>query len=75
MYPHFQNTSDGSTFINISSDILNKLKIPIPEKREEQKFSFIYNQVEKLKIKYKESEKELDNLFGSLMQRAFRGEL
>ena len=41
----------------------------------QNKFADIIQQVEKLKAKYKESEKELNNLFGSLMQRAFRGEL
>ena len=41
----------------------------------QNKFADIVQQVEKLKAEYKESEKELDNLFGSLMQRAFRGEL
>jgi len=75
MYLYFQNTSDGSTFINISSDVLNNLKILIPDTKDEEKYSSINKQVEKLKAKYKESEKELNNLFGSLMQRAFKGEL
>lgn len=39
------------------------------------RLSILVQKVEKLKEKQRESEKELDNLFNSLMQKAFRGEL
>ncbi len=49
--------------------------IPLPPINLQNKFADIVQQTEKLKAKYKESETELNNLFGSLMQRAFKGEL
>lgn len=63
-------TREAFNFKKIKSfDVMNP-KIDL-----QNKFADIVQQVEKLKAEYKESEKELDNLFGSLMQRAFRGEL
>ena len=47
----------------------------LPPVSEQQKFANLVQRVEKLKQKQRESEKELDNLFNSLMQKAFRGEL
>lgn len=51
---------------------LELIKPPLPK---QQKFADIVLKVEKLKEKQRESEKELNNLFNSLMQKAFRGEL
>lgn len=60
--------------------ILNKgrfslIQIPLPPISEQQKFAALAEKVESLRAKQRESEKELDTLFNSLMQRAFRGEL
>jgi type I restriction enzyme S subunit len=41
----------------------------------QQKFAALVEKVESLRAKQRESEKELENLFNSLMQRAFKGEL
>jgi type I restriction enzyme S subunit len=41
----------------------------------QQKFANLVQKVEKLKEKQSESENELNNLFNSLMQRAFRGKI
>jgi type I restriction enzyme S subunit len=60
---------------NISPTLLREFPIYVPPIDLQNKFTEIVKQVEKVKTKYKESEKELDNLFGSLMQRAFKGEL
>ena len=67
--------SRGIRQANISNDDILDLIVPVPPIHLQNKFSDIVHQVELLKAKYKESEKELDNLFGSLMQRAFKGEL
>jgi type I restriction enzyme S subunit len=40
---------------------------------EQQKCGSLVEKVEGLRAKQRESEKELENLFGSLMQRAFKG--
>ena len=47
----------------------------IPPIELQNKFADIVKQTELLKSQYQESEKELNNLFNSLMQRAFKGEL
>jgi type I restriction enzyme S subunit len=56
---------------NINLDILRKLKLPLPPLPLQQKFARIVEQVEQLHVRQRESEKELENLFGSLMQRYF----
>ena len=48
-----------------------KLEIGLPPIDIQEKFAEIAKQTELLKIKYQESEKELNNLFGSLMQKSF----
>jgi type I restriction enzyme S subunit len=74
-YDYFQSIGQGSTFINISREVLSNLAIPIPEGALQQKFSTIFEKVESLRAKQRQSEQELEHLFHSLMQRAFRGEL
>jgi type I restriction enzyme S subunit len=54
---------------------LKILNIPVPALPVQQKFAVLLEKVESLKAKQRESEKELENLFNSLMQRAFKGEL
>lgn len=75
MYKYFQSTSSGSTFINIGKESLLNLKLPHPNSCDNKRFSQIFNEIDKLKEQYKRSLQESENLFNSLMQRAFRGEL
>ena len=65
----------GSTFKAINSKQLRSIKIPLPPISLQQKFSSIVEHVEKLKEKQKESKKNVDEMFNSLMQKAFKGEL
>jgi len=74
-YQHFQSIGQGSTFINISKDTLSDLPIPFPRLELQEEFAALVEKVESLRAKQRESEKELEKLFNSLMQRAFRGEL
>ena len=60
---------------NINLQILRSLKVPKPEKDLQDKFATIVQQVENTKEKYQDSLDELNELFGSLSQRAFWGEL
>ena len=60
---------------NISPTLLKQFPLYMPSLKEQQKFAGLVQKVEKLKEKQRESEKELNNLFNSLMQRAFRGEI
>ena len=60
---------------NINLQILRNLKVPKPDKDLQDKFATIVEQVEESKGMYQESLNELRDLFGSLSQRAFKGEL
>jgi len=60
---------------NINLEILRSLKIPKPDIEAQNQFAEIVNKVEVLKEIYQKSLEELENLYGSLSQRAFRGEL
>ncbi|MBU4346446.1 MAG: restriction endonuclease subunit S [Candidatus Omnitrophica bacterium] len=65
----------GSTFGAIRRDDVENIKIIYPEQKEQQKFASLVQKVEKLKQKQRESQEEIDNLFNSLMQKAFKEEL
>ena len=56
---------------NISPTFLKEFPIYIPPLPLQKKFATLAEQVEKLRTKQKESEKELENLFQSLMQKYF----
>ena len=60
---------------NINLKILSELKIPIPPISRQKKFVYCFKQVELLKVKMRDKEKDLEDCFNSLTQRAFRGEL
>lgn len=60
---------------NISPTLLREFEVFLPPKSRQQEFADLVQKVEKLKEKLKASETQLQNLFNSLMQRAFRGEL
>jgi type I restriction enzyme S subunit len=60
---------------NINLGILRNLKVPKPDIKLQNKFAAIVERVYSLSKKYESSLEELENLFGSLSQRAFRGEL
>ena len=59
----------------ISKSTFEKITFPYPPKPLQNKFATIVQQVEESKEKYQNSLDELRDLFGSLLQRAFRGEL
>ena len=59
----------------VPTDYLEKYKVIIPPLDLQTQFSQIVKKTEALKAQYKQSLEELENLYGSLSQRAFRGEL
>jgi len=67
--------SHGGTMGILNVGIIKKIDFLIPPIELQLKFADIVQKVEKLKEKQRESEKELSNLFNSLMQKAFKGEL
>ncbi len=60
---------------NINAQELQRIKILIPPIELQTQFAQFVEKTEALKTQYQESLTELENLYGSLSQRAFRGEL
>ncbi len=60
---------------NINAQELQDISIPKPPTELQNKFASIVERVEKNKRKLKISFKQTENLFQSLQQRAFKGEL
>ena len=60
---------------NISPTLLKEFPIYFPPLSLQKQFAEIINKTDALKEKQKQSEQELENLFQSLMQKAFKGEL
>jgi type I restriction enzyme S subunit len=59
----------------LNFDDIRSLQILVPPREMQEQYASLCERVDVLKAKQRDSEQELDNLFGSLMQRAFRGEL
>ncbi|MFA5972081.1 MAG: restriction endonuclease subunit S [Lentimicrobiaceae bacterium] len=62
-------------YSHMSTGILDKIKFPYPPIELQTQFAQIVEKNEVLKAQYQQSLQELENLYGSLSQRAFRGEL
>jgi type I restriction enzyme, S subunit len=60
---------------SINQQDVKNLSIPLPNKGLQDQFANIFQQVENLKTNFYNSRMELNNLFGSLMQLAFKGDL
>jgi type I restriction enzyme S subunit len=77
--PYFKREVDKycSTSLqpNISSTQVEDIKIPLPPLPLQQKFAKIVEKVEKLKEKQKQSKEKIDEMYSSIMQKAFKGEL
>lgn len=66
-------TDAGRTFLGLTK--IKQIKIPVPEKDEQIKFEKIALKIGLIKEQAQLSLQELENLYGSLSQRAFKGEL
>ncbi len=54
---------------------MKSLQIPIPPIKLQTQFAQIVEKIEAIKTQYQQSLQELENLYGSLSQKAFKGEL
>ena len=70
-----ENSAKGITMKNLNSGIIENLKIPVPSIELQTQFAQIVEKTEALKTQYQQSLQELENLYGSLSQKALRGEL
>jgi type I restriction enzyme S subunit len=71
----FKNVTSKATIAHLTGEKLKETYIPVPPLPLQNKFSAILEKVEAFKKKYSQSLSELENLYGSLSQRAFKGEL
>jgi len=84
-FSHFLNSDFGvhlmkkiiikGTRMRFALGSFKKLSINIPPITSQTQFAQIVEKAEALKVQYQQSLQELENLYGSLSQRAFRGEL
>ena len=63
------------SMLNISMKKFRSLSIPVPPLKLQNQFATIVEKVESVKFQYQKSLTELDNLYGALSQKAFKGEL
>lgn len=66
--------ADGA-FTHMNTGILDKLEFPYPPTELQDQFATIVEKVEGLKSRYQHSLTDLENLYGALSQKAFKGEL
>ena len=65
----------GVDQIKLNKENLEKIPVPVPPRKIQNQFSQIITKVEEIKEYYEISLQELENLFRSLSQRAFKGKL
>lgn len=70
-----KNATFSVTIQHFTQERFKKLQIPIPPIELQTQFANIVTKTKALKEQYKNSLQELENLYGSLSQRAFKGEL
>ena len=71
----FKNVTSKATIAHLTGVKLKATSVPLPPIVLQNKFARIVEKVESIKSKYKQSLTELENLYGALSQRAFKGEL
>ncbi|HPE74779.1 MAG TPA: restriction endonuclease subunit S [Draconibacterium sp.] len=67
--------SDRTNIPKVNRKALDNFNISIPPIELQTKFAQIVEKAEALKAQYQQSLQELENLYGSLSQKAFKGEL
>lgn len=65
----------SGSMLNISMEKLRNIRFPKPPIALQTQFAQIVEKTEALKTQYQQSLQELENLYGSLSQKAFNGEL
>lgn len=66
--------ADGA-FTHMNTGVLDSLEFPYPPIELQDRFTEIVSEVERIKSRYRQSLSDFEVLYGSLSQRAFKGEL
>jgi len=72
---YFQKSSQGIVMQGLNTTIIKSLPIYFPPVSLQQEFAKLVEEIEAEKARQTESRRKVDELFSSLMQRAFTGEL
>ncbi|MBK9640190.1 MAG: restriction endonuclease subunit S [Saprospiraceae bacterium] len=71
VYDSIRRSMGGAAITRLTLEKLKRIKVALPPLPLQQKYANIVERVEQLRVKQRESEKELENLFQSLMQKYF----
>ena len=75
VYDVFVRRAPGATVKNLNIDLVRSLEMPLPSAQDQARFATMARRTEARVARAEESKALLDDLFASLQQRAFRGEL
>lgn len=75
LYSTIRNMAKGSNQENLNLSIVGNIEVLVPPLALQTQFAQIVAKTEVLKTQYQQSLAELEQLYGSLSQKAFRGEL
>ena len=74
-YENLRELGRGGNQPNLNLSMIKNFEVPIPPITLQNQFAQIVQQIESLKTRQSQSKQEIDNLFNTLMQKAFKGEL
>jgi type I restriction enzyme S subunit len=69
------DSGQGANIQNINQQILSNIDVPLPPKKLQENFIKKLDLIEQQKVKAQESLEKAEELFNSLLQKAFNGEL
>ncbi len=72
---YLRGIAPSGTQPNLNTSIMKNLQIPLPPVKMQSNYAETMIQIENLRTKQLQSEQELENLFQSLLQKAFQGKL
>jgi type I restriction enzyme, S subunit len=72
MEPYVRTTAGQS---NIGMEGLGQIAVPLPSRGLQERFADIVSKHSHLQIQQRETLRQAEQLFGALLERAFRGEL
>ena len=75
LYNGFKNVTCKATIAHLTGEKLKETLIPVPHLELQNQFADIVEKIESIKSRYQQSLTELDNLYGVLSQKVFKGEL